>query len=429
LLNFPVCSFAKANKFKFQVLPRQNKFPVDSFAKANKFEFQVLPRQNKFEFQVLPRQNKAAGLNTPSGSARRLMLIAAVLCAALLLIAPISAHAALWTTNLDRDDIVQLSESTAALNPDGTASARLHAWVFEREARPGAISLFSAYLDLEPDTLTAAEKAAFEARARLFFVDSKRKKRVSVTDASGGVHALGRTDSYGALSAQVILPGAGQRWLDYSVQAPSGRYPGRALVVPASGVSIVSDVDDTIRQTNVLVRNEMLLNTFVRPLAPVPGMAALYQGLEHENASLRVHYVSNAPFALYPLVKQFLTDAQFPEGSMHLRAVSFKGSLWHALAHPHRIDRHKTDVIEALLADFPGRRFILIGDTGEQDPAVYADLARAHPKQIALIALRSVRAEESSFARNMLGVAPARWLLFKQPSELRAAVARSMAAQ
>jgi hypothetical protein len=24
---------------------------------ADKFEFQVLPRQNKFEFQVLPRQN------------------------------------------------------------------------------------------------------------------------------------------------------------------------------------------------------------------------------------------------------------------------------------------------------------------------------------------------------------------------------------
>jgi 23S rRNA (uracil1939-C5)-methyltransferase len=47
--NFPVGSFAKANKFELQVLPRQNKF-----------ELQVLPRQNKFELQVLPRQNKVA---------------------------------------------------------------------------------------------------------------------------------------------------------------------------------------------------------------------------------------------------------------------------------------------------------------------------------------------------------------------------------
>jgi hypothetical protein len=44
---FLVFSFANANKFEFQVLPKQNKF-----------EFQVLPKQNKFEFQVLPKQNK-----------------------------------------------------------------------------------------------------------------------------------------------------------------------------------------------------------------------------------------------------------------------------------------------------------------------------------------------------------------------------------
>jgi hypothetical protein len=37
----------EADKFEFQVLPKQNKF-----------EFQVLPKQNKFEFQVLPKQNK-----------------------------------------------------------------------------------------------------------------------------------------------------------------------------------------------------------------------------------------------------------------------------------------------------------------------------------------------------------------------------------
>ena len=51
----------------------------------------------------------------------------------------------------------------------------------------------------------------------------------------------------------------------------------RALRVPNQGTSIISDIDDTIRITNVLNKHEMLMNTFVRPLKALPDMASLYQ--------------------------------------------------------------------------------------------------------------------------------------------------------
>eukprot|EP00971_Amphidinium_carterae_P251283 4988134-Amphidinium_carterae.2 len=46
---------------------------------------------------------------------------------------------------------------------------------------------------------------------------------------------------------------------------------------------------------------------------------------------------------------------------------------------------------QALLQEFPLRRFILVGDSGEQDAAVYADLARRHPHRIAKVTAKTAR--------------------------------------
>ena len=42
------------------------------------------------------------------------------------------------------------------------------------------------------------------------------------------------------------------------------------------------------------------------------------------------------------------------------------------------------------MADFPGRRFLLVGDSGERDPEVYAEVARRRPEQVTGIAIRQV---------------------------------------
>ena len=338
------------------------------------------------------------------------------------------AFAAFWQHQLKSDEFVQLQNGTAKIDASGSAQVRVHAWVYERERRPGARTLFAKYLGIDLDALSRAESAAFSERSALFLVDVQKNERLTLESSDGSKVQLSKTDQYGAVNELVRLPIADRNdlWQSYSVQGPNARFTGRALRVPNQGVSIISDIDDTVRVTNVLNKHEMLMNTFVRPLKAVPGMASLYQNAAALPA-LRIHYVSNAPYALYPLVQQFLQGAQFPEGSMHLRSVSFKSSIWHALWHMEYPNTHKTEVIENLLQDFPERTFVLIGDTGEQDPEIYAAIARNYPERVRMILLRDVTGDTRSgarFLREMQGVPAAKWQLFTDAKTLDLAAAK-----
>lgn len=360
-------------------------------------------------------------VRTSKAAASALLLLWLILCQT-------SAFAAFWEHDLKSDEFVQLQNSTAKVNASGTAQVRVHAWVYERERRPGARTLFAKYLGIDLDALSPAESAAFSARAALFLVDVQKNKRLTLEASGGSKVQLSKTDQYGAVSELVTLPIADRDdlWQNYAVQGPNARFVGRALRVPNQGVSIISDIDDTVRITNVLNKHEMLMNTFVRPLKAVPGMASLYQNAVALPA-LRIHYVSNAPYALYPLVQQFLQGAQFPEGSMHLRSVSFKSRIWHALWHMEQPNTHKTEVIENLLQDFPERTFVLIGDTGEQDPEIYAVIARKYPARVRMILLRDVTGDTRTgarFLREMQGVPAVKWQLFTDAKTLDLATAK-----
>jgi phosphatidate phosphatase APP1 len=52
--------------------------------------------------------------------------------------------------------------------------------------------------------------------------------------------------------------------------------------------------------------------------------------------------------------------------------------------------RSKRRAIEQIMADFPDRRFVLVGDSGERDPEVYATVARRRPGQVAGVLIRRV---------------------------------------
>ena len=69
----------------------------------------------------------------------------------------------------------------------------------------------------------------------------------------------------------------------------AGRQLSNLLLVPPAGLSIISDIDDTIKESNVIHKRELMLNTFLREFVPVEGMSALYQRWQTElgNASGR----------------------------------------------------------------------------------------------------------------------------------------------
>ena len=188
--------------------------------------------------------------------------------------------------------------------------------------------------------------------------------------------------------------------------------------MPDEGISVVSDIDDTIKQSSVRDRRELLLNTFARPFAAAPGMAARYRELARDPAT-RFHYVSSSPIQLYPPLAAFLRDADFPDGSMHLRETT---SLRRLIGKQADSRLHKRAAIQALLRDFPQRRFVLIGDSGEHDPEIYAALAREHPQQVIAIGIRDVTGEARDAARYrhaFTGVDAGAWSVFGDPSDWR----------
>jgi phosphatidate phosphatase APP1 len=82
--------------------------------------------------------------------------------------------------------------------------------------------------------------------------------------------------------------------------------------------------------------------------------------------------------------------------------------------------------IEPLLKDFPDRRFVLIGDSGEKDPEIYGAMARKHPEQIARILIRDVTGQSAGatrYTRAFVDVPKDHWRIFKEPSEIQAAIA------
>jgi len=157
--------------------------------------------------------------------------------------------------------------------------------------------------------------------------------------------------------------------------------------VPPVGVSIVSDIDDTVKLTNVPNRDDMIRNTFMRDFQAVPGMSKLYQGWAEQGAAF--HYVSSSPWQLAPEIAQLFALSGLPGGSFHLRHFDIRNQQFFKYIFTSSV-KAKPRAIKRLLTTFPQRKFVLVGDSGEKDPEIYARLMREHPSQIAHVLIREV---------------------------------------
>lgn len=163
------------------------------------------------------------------------------------------------------------------------------------------------------------------------------------------------------------------------------------LRVPGDdGIGVISDVDDTILHTgaqrlSVMVRDTLLGSSLTR--TAFAGAAELYRRLAREGddpAAVPFFYVSSSPWNLHDFLVAFLRHRAFPLGPLLLRDL-FSDD-------PNRSHHeHKHERIAEVLALHPDRRFVLIGDSGQEDPAIYAEVVRRNPGRIAAIYIREVR--------------------------------------
>jgi phosphatidate phosphatase APP1 len=157
------------------------------------------------------------------------------------------------------------------------------------------------------------------------------------------------------------------------------------------GVSIISDVDDTIKHSSIgSGAREIFRNAFIRDLEDltIDGVKEWYNTMY--DMGVGVHYVSNSPWQLFPVLVSFFRMASLPPGSYHLKQYS---GMLQGIFEP--VAERKKGTLEKIMRDFPERKFILIGDSGEADLEVYTDVVLANPKRVLAIFIRDVTTPES----------------------------------
>lgn len=317
----------------------------------------------------------------------------------------------------------------ATIHDDGDLTVPVHAWVFEPEedstARDAVVGMLKRTLDIDDEE----QRKRFDRRIRPFLVDNERGKTVelvvdehafTIGESAPDGHIRKRIRIPADVAANVLQVDGEERWLEAKCTTSFGAEKTRRIpLIEESGVTVVSDIDDTIKVTNVLDRSEMMKNTFLEEFHAVEGMSSLYRRLR-EDHDAAFHYVSASPWQLLAFLQPFLSEAGFPEGTYHLRKLRPK-SIRSPMEFAGSSSDYKSQTIARLMNDFPKRRFLLVGDSSEHDPEVYGKIAREHAESVERILIREVDGGDNSeerFAKAFREVPTSVWQTFEAPAEI-----------
>jgi hypothetical protein len=275
--------------------------------------------------------------------------------------------------------------------------------------------------DLERQ-LGADEKAQLRSCLANFIADDKSNEPVSFTfaDDPNGINFQfkERTTHNGVIAESVRIPdelvracyarqAGDSRWLEIVAQSGDhGIGKGRIRFLEPEGLSVVSDIDDTIRITHVPAgKRAVLRNTFLKEFKAAEGMRERYLGFVADadaSGDACFHYVSGSPWQLYGSLRRFLFEQeQFPAGTVHMKNLrknlldrgAVRDIMAFALGGDLATLDQKIRQITNLMIHLPRRKFILVGDSGEKDPEVYRAIRKLFPNQVLEIYIRDVLGE------------------------------------
>ncbi|KAJ7282956.1 hypothetical protein C8J57DRAFT_1173096 [Mycena rebaudengoi] len=319
----------------------------------------------------------------------------------------------------DMEPIVTASSSSVSLPND---IRRLHKnletriqpfWSSVLPARTVRLHLFASPLknDSKPRHNSAEERDAVDhgpvaSRDVTTAIDGSFQARIRVTweemcQHPGALHIAFGDPSVehellvtAALSpaAQPSTPSSSTSDLSHRDQPPPLETKTLHITLTNCPVRVISDIDDTVKVANVLSGARAIFhNVFVKDLKDIiiPGMGEWYTDMWRRG--VRFHYVSNGPFELLPVLAEFFQVSQLPTGSIKLRSYAGRSLFSGLLSAP---AARKRAGVQEILQAFPESRFILVGDSGEQDLELYSDLSRERPEQILGVFIRDVELGE-----------------------------------
>ena len=327
--------------------------------------------------------------------------------------------------SLKNDEDVWFFPTSANQISETEWNVPIHHWVFEKEEKSFSRTATQKVLSEALEGLGVSEEqsksSVVQQRLMWFLVDNKRKKLIEI-NLNGKVKKLNPTEPNGHantnLKLQNVEPSRARQqfllfktdpkgealaeskqggWLSYkavSTLKNTRLYTGEVQFIPKTGLSVISDIDDTIKVSQVLDKKELIKNTFVKSYKVTEGFPEYYKKLAKQGAYF--HYVSASPWQLQPSLKPFM-DAHYPKGTIALRNFRLKDSSILDFLKPST--DYKIKQIKSIIERYPEHQFILIGDSGEHDPEVYAKIYDLFPKNIQSIQIRAVEGSDLSDAR------------------------------
>lgn len=132
----------------------------------------------------------------------------------------------------------------------------------------------------------------------------------------------------------------------------------------------------------------MLLKN-ARTRMPFEGVAGFYRALYQGREGIKnpIFYVSSSEWNLYDLLIDFCVYQGIPKGPFLLRRLATR---FYHIGRGSGSHDHKIEKIRHIIQVFKGLKFILIGDSGQQDPEIYSRIAHEAPECIAAIYIRDV---------------------------------------
>ncbi len=204
---------------------------------------------------------------------------------------------------------------------------------------------------------------------------------------AGSTETLTDSEGYFRIETEGSFP-AGWNEVQLELLHPASAQATARVLVPAADAEfgLISDIDDTVVTSNVTSKTKMILTaalTNARTRKPFKGVAAFYRAL-HAGVN-PVFYVSKSPWNLYAPIVEYLGVQGLPLGPVMLRDFGLR---------PEK--EHKRKTIEEILCTYPALEFVLSGDSGEQDPEIYAGIVRRFPERVRAIYIRSVNMKRVS---------------------------------
>ena len=242
------------------------------------------------------------------------------------------------------------------------------------------------------------------------------RRHQGLTDGEGFVHFDIRLDPERDYAAHpewetVVLhwqTGSEPRSVDAHILTPGS----------ATGLGIISDIDDTIIETGITGDVRAVLRNWRRVLMQmpterilVPGADVFYNALgggevatggtdhagERQPATRRpFFYVSSSPWNLFSYLVTYLRTRGLPLGPIALRDWGLSRATFGSASH----GAHKRTAIEGILATYPEMKFALIGDDSQGDLTAFAEIALAHPGRVRAIFIRKLGGAHSAEERN-----------------------------